>query len=557
MIGTAVGPYRILEELGQGGMGTVYLAEIAEFAPGLTRGDQVALKLVHPQLLSTPGFFKRFLREAEVGKRIRHENVVRTFDADATESNGKTALFLVMEYVEGRTLRDLVADLGVVPEALLREIALQVSAGLAAIHDESIVHRDLKPENVLITDDQQVRIMDLGVAKLQEASIAITREGQFAGSFLYAAPEQFKGGDGGPASDLYSLGAMLYELGTGENPFRRDDTAAVIHAQLNVTPPAAIQKNGDLSPFLAEVIRTLLEKATPDRFASAEILGEILSEGEASSWWVEREREIDRLETQSIRIRVRRDTEFVGRAEERRALDEAWDRAREGRSGTLLIEGEAGIGKTRLLDDLVSSIGGEEAHVLYGSYPPTGGLGAISEGVVSKFGSAGLSDALVPYLETTPALVPGFAAMMKHETPPPGAEPITGDVQHTILGNLLRAMAAEKPVLWIVEDLHFATEDSRRLLVSLVRAAEDQRVLLVITARPGEVEQDLALLGRQESFRRVPLGRLSPREVVELAREAFGSESLADRLGAKIAYKSDGVPFFVFEMIRGLKDGPR
>ena len=212
MIGQQVGPYAIDAELGSGGMGIVYKATGPD--------GPVALKVVHPHLLSSPGFFKRFLREAEVGRKVVHENVVRTFDFDALVVDDKQVNFLVMEYVEGRSLRELLDELGTVPETLLRELAVQIAAGLDAIHAAGIIHRDLKPENVLITNDYQVRIMDLGVARLQEASLSLTHEGQFAGSVLYAAPEQFTSEKVGPPVDLYALGVLLYELATGENPFR-------------------------------------------------------------------------------------------------------------------------------------------------------------------------------------------------------------------------------------------------------------------------------------------------------------------------------------------------
>ena len=184
MEGRLLGPYRIGPEIGSGGMGSVFLATVEGDAAGLEPGARVAVKVVHPHLLARPGFFKRFLREGRAGRQVGHENVVRTLEVDALQVEGRTVHFLVMEHVEGRTLRELLGDLGAIPEALLRELARQIAAGLSAIHAAGIVHRDLKPENVLVTDDHRVRVMDLGVARIVEESVALTREGQFAGSLL-------------------------------------------------------------------------------------------------------------------------------------------------------------------------------------------------------------------------------------------------------------------------------------------------------------------------------------------------------------------------------------
>jgi serine/threonine-protein kinase len=183
--GADLGPYRIDRELGSGGMGKVYAATGADGA--------VALKIVHPHLLEMPGFFKRFLREAQLGQSIRHENVVRTLDCDQEFSDGKPQCFLVMEYVEGQTLSELLRELERVPEELCRHVAREICKGLAAVHDAGVVHRDLKPENVLITPDHVVKVMDLGVAKLSDEAMKLSQSGAFVGSAEYAAPEQFGG----------------------------------------------------------------------------------------------------------------------------------------------------------------------------------------------------------------------------------------------------------------------------------------------------------------------------------------------------------------------------
>ncbi|MHC5052934.1 MAG: serine/threonine-protein kinase, partial [Planctomycetota bacterium] len=536
MIGPRLGAYRLLSELGAGGMGTVHAAEVAEAVPGLAVGERVAVKVVHPHLLSTPGFFKRFLREAEMGRKVVHENVVRTFDVDAIEQDDRVIHYMVMEYVEGRSLRQLLKDLGTIPETLLREIALQTAAGLAAIHAQGIVHRDLKPANVLITDGHEIRIMDLGVAKLQEASIRLTAEGQFAGTMLYAAPEQFLGaGDVGPQADLYSLGVMLYELATGDNPFRAVHPGALMAAQLKLEPPRISDRTTGTTAFFAELVAKLLAKNPADRFESAAALHAVLAEGERSPWWRELEPKLRLRIAHLPRIRVRRETEPRGRDGDLQTLHEAWARAKAGEGNTVFFEGEAGIGKTRLLDAFLRGLDDKDFHVLYGSYPPSGGLGGISDAVLDRFGEANLAGALAPYLSVTPTLVPAFAALVQHASPPTDAEPLQGDALHAVCVHLMRALAEEKPLIWLVEDLHFAPKDSG-------------------TARPGVPDDELANFSRLENYQRVKLSRLGAREVMQLLQDVFKSEALAEQLGVKIALKSDGVPFFIFEMIRELKE---
>jgi tetratricopeptide (TPR) repeat protein len=487
---------------------------------------------------------------------VEHENVVRTHDVDALEVEGQTVHFLVMEYVEGRSLRAMLEDLGAIPEALLREIGRQVASGLAAIHQAGIVHRDLKPENILITDDHQVRIMDLGVARLMDESLALTREGQFAGSLFYAAPEQFDAGEVGPAADLYSLGVMLYELASGENPFRHDRAGQVVNAHRELVPPRLDSLDPEISVFFSVLVGHLLSKEKFQRFGeSASHLAEVLEQGEQSEWWSRLEPEILSEIAHVPKVPVRRETEVYGRETELEVLREAWDKAREGRGNVVLVEGEAGIGKTRLVDLFLHELEGEAAHTLYGSYAPSGGIGALSDAILELLGSVGLEDALRPYLLRTASLVPAFAAMVKHESPPVGSVAVQEDALHAIFCHLMRGLAEEKPLLWVVDDLHFSTPDSRRILLSMARALENHAVLLVATTRPGLSDEEQSHFVRLEHFRRLALGRLSPRDVIELLRDAFRSEALAERLGGKIAYKSDGVPFFVFEMIRGLKEG--
>jgi tetratricopeptide (TPR) repeat protein len=481
--------------------------------------------------------------------------VVRTFDVDARQVDGEIVHYLVMEYVEGQSLRELLRELGSVPEAMCREIARQVADGLAAIHALRIVHRDIKPENILITTDHEVRIMDLGVAKVLESTITVAHAGQFAGSMLYGAPEQFGAGGVGPSADLYSLGVTLYELATGDHPFRRDNQAAVIDAHLHHSPASAAERNPELTPFFSELIARLVAKNPEDRFGSAQLLHLAMEEAEQSAWWIATESELQTIEESRPRIPVRRETALHGRTALLERLRATWGGVREGRGGIVLLEGEAGIGKSRVLDEFVRDLPSGEKHILYGSYPPSGGLGGISDAIVGKFGDAALADAVRPYLESTPLLVPGFTSLVRQSGASTDGEAISWGAFMAVCVHLMRSLAEERPLLWMIDDLHFAPQESRDLVFALARAVVGHRALIVVTSRPGLPEDELAHLSRLEHFERFTLQRLGAREVVELLRGALRSESLANKLGGVIAYKSDGVPFFIFEMIRGLEQG--
>jgi len=563
VIGGLLSAYRIDAELGSGGMGTVYKAEVSGQVPGLRAGASVALKVIHSNLLAQPGFFQRFLREAQVGQRVQHDNVVRTFACDATLHEGVQKNFLVMEYVEGQTLRDLLKELGRVPEELCRHIAREVTKGLAAIHAAGIVHRDVKPENVLITEEQVVKIMDLGVARLQDEAIKLSQTGAFLGSVEYAAPEQFMGAGEGidGRTDLHALGLILYELATGQNPYRDEDARKVLRKVLDEEPRRAGEINPQISPFFEEVVHTLLSKDREQRFVDAPTLTAILEAGEEGDWWKERAKAL-RIETQQPlrRVRVPRETALYGRDAEVERLLGLFAKAKAGNGQVLLVEGEAGIGKTRLVDELVGRLRqeGEDLNFLFGAYPPGGAAtaaGAFSTAYREQFGKEGLQETLQQYLTDTPLLTPAFAALLKGDATPTGAEPLTKDSLQTVFVHATRALAAERPTIVLIDDLHFAPEDGRSLFAALAMALPEHRVLLVGTARRGLSEEWIANLDRLDQFSRIGLDRLGPKDLGRLVLDVFRSQRLADELGFQIVMKSDGNPYFVFEIIRGLREG--
>jgi tetratricopeptide (TPR) repeat protein len=562
LLGALLGPYRIESELGSGGMGSVYVARVEEKAPELEIGTRVAVKVIHPHLLETPNAFKRFLLEARLGRQVRHPNVVSTYDCDAVRVDGKNHHFLVMEYVEGQTLRALLDELGTVPEDLCRHFGRQIASGLRAIHEAGAVHRDLKPENVLVTPEHEVKVMDLGVARLLADPLRLSHSGHFVGSLLYAPPEAFRSGgseiDG--RGDLHSLGVLLYEIATGRHPYRHDDMQVVLRMVLSQEPARAGEVNPQLSPFFEEVIHTLCAKKADDRFAGAAALLEVLEEGERSRWWEARSRALtSRTRRPLRRVRIQRETGLYGREEELAVLQAAYERARDGDGQVLLVDGEAGVGKTRLIDDFATKLQreGEDLNFLFGSYPPGGAAtvaGAFNTAFREHFGASGLRESLEPYLEVTPLMAPAFAAFLRGETPPPGQEPLTKDSLQTVFIHATHGLAAERPTIILIDDLHFAPAEGRALFAALALAIPGHRVLLVGTMRAGVPPTWAANVERHEHAQRLSLRRLGPKDLMRLLEDAFGSERLAARLGHEIARKSDGNPFFAFEILRSLRE---
>ncbi|MHC4941183.1 MAG: protein kinase domain-containing protein [Planctomycetota bacterium] len=527
------GPYSIVEELGSGGMGTVYLAERDD--------ERVALKVVHEHLLAEPGVIKRFEREADVGAQITHDNVVRTLGAETAETEAGPAHFLVMEYVEGQTLRELLAEMETVPESLCRHIGREISAALSGIHSSGIIHRDLKPENVLITKEHVVKVMDLGLARLQSEAARLSQAGQFAGSVLYASPEQFTtgGDDLDGRSDLYALGLMLYELATGRHPFASDDLAAIMHRQIEEVPEPPSDVNPELSPFFDELVGGLLAKDRDQRFGDAVELTEIFGRGEESAWWRERAPE------PHVRPRhVPRETKLYGRED---LLAQMLAKFEQG--GVLLLEGEAGVGKTRLVDEMLDRV--ESAHYLFGGYPPGGAAtktGAFLEAFAEVRGR-------LPRLLPDSPMAPSFAALLDGAPPPAGSEPLSKDGLQAVIARTASALAREKPLVLCIDDLHFAPDEGRALFASLAAAVRDEPILLIGTTRPGLPEAWLSELERLPQTTRVPVPRLGPKDLHGLLTDALQSERLAQELGGQIAWKSDGNPFFVFEILQGLRSG--
>ena len=250
--------YRLNWIIGRGGMSTVWLATDND------TGDPVAIKVLKPEYTDNTEFRERFRNEANASSLIDSPNVVHTHAYREVLDAGLTFCFIIMEYVRGESLADVLAREKKLPEKRALDVRQQSALGLQAIHAAGMVHRDIKPGNLLITPDGTVKVADFGIAKAAEA-VPLTRTGMVVGTAQYVSPEQAQGMKVGPASDIYSLGVVGYEMLTGQRPFRGDSTVSVAIAHINTTPPALPESIGRNT---RELIATALRKDPRARYAN-------------------------------------------------------------------------------------------------------------------------------------------------------------------------------------------------------------------------------------------------------------------------------------------------
>jgi serine/threonine-protein kinase len=234
----------------------------------------VAVKLLHPQYASDPEFLERFRREARAAARLSHPNIVSIYDVGEHEGSP----YIVMELVEGGNLKDRIRAAAPVGDAEIRAVGATLAATLDYAHHKGLIHRDVKPQNVLLGEDGRPRLTDFGIAQAM-ASSGLTRTGAVMGSVHYIAPELVRGRTASPQSDIYSLGALLYEMATGRVPFQGETDLAVALAHVEETPAPPRALNARLAPDLERSILRALSKAADRRFRSAAEFAEALRSG--------------------------------------------------------------------------------------------------------------------------------------------------------------------------------------------------------------------------------------------------------------------------------------
>ena len=256
---TIAGRYRLERSLGNGGMGDVFVAT------DTVLNRRVAIKRLSSALAPDEPARARFFREARALARINDPNVVAVFDA-----GGDTAPYLVMELIDGTTLRSELRKSGRVDPERARSIGAGIASGLAAAHAQGVIHRDIKPSNILLTTSGEPKVGDFGIARIERGDLTLTIAGQAFGSPAYVSPEQAMGGPVDARTDLYSLGCVLYEMLAGRRPFAGDDPVALTYQHLHTVPARLDALDARVAPQTASLVQAMLAKDPADRPRSAD-----------------------------------------------------------------------------------------------------------------------------------------------------------------------------------------------------------------------------------------------------------------------------------------------
>ena len=539
--------YQVKRFLGEGGKKRVYLAQ-----------DTLLDREVAFALIKTEGLDEvsrtRITREAQaMGRLGSHPHIVTVFDLGENEGQP----YMVTELMAGGDVEGVIED---APDHRLSleqaiDIARETCRGLEFAHSRGIVHRDLKPGNVWLTGDGTAKIGDFGLAVAIDRS-RLTTEGMMVGTVSYMPPEQAMGGEVTPRADLYSLGAMLYEMVTGRPPFLGDDSVAIIGQHINTPPVAPTWHNGQCPRPLEALILRLLAKEPSER---PESVSDVLAALDGLDLTVSGESSVE--ETQPLDSLA--GGVFVGRQREMGELKACLEDALSGRGRLVTLVGEPGIGKTRTAQELATYAGLRSARVLWGRCYEEQGMPPYWPWVqaIRSYVRERDPDQLRSEMGAGAADIAEVVSDVKDRLPdlkPPPQLDSPEQARFRLFDSitaLLKSASLKQPLVLVLDDLHWSDQPSLLLLQFVARELGNSRLLLIGTYRDMELSrqhplaESLGDLTRERLFQRVLLRGLSQQDVGRFIEMAAGVDPPAG-LTEAVHTQTEGNPLFVTEVVR-------
>jgi tetratricopeptide (TPR) repeat protein len=544
--GSPIGRYEILSLLSAGGMGELYHARDPEL------GRELVVKLLPRRGIFHPDAVERFVREARAASALNHPNIVTVYEIGEAPSGH----FIAMELIEGRTLRQLRAESPSIPK--IARIGAQTARALAVAHAAGIIHRDIKPENLMLRDDGYIKVLDFGIAQLTDLETGknndsrITQPGVVVGTMRYMSPEQAQGNLVTPATDIFSLGIVLYELAAGRHPFDASSDMAVLSAIIlrDALPPSRV--NSRVPQVFDTLVMRMLAKDPLDRPDAAEV-DEVLDSIVALQ-----------AASRHTSTAVATQSGVIGRVTELEALAQAFDAAKSGRSSLIAVSGEPGIGKTTLVEAFRRGLSGTQAHLV--------ALGRCSERLAGAVAYLPLLDAIDDVMHDDRAentasalqrLAPTWAQMLAGNSSEGEGDVSPAQSQERMkreLAAFLEHMSKSQPLVLMIEDIHWADISTIDALGYVLTRLRDSHILAVATFRPAELQLSshpfLALkldLQTRGAAREIPLAFLTEEYVGRFIADRFPQNTFAPEFTRLVHSRTEGSPLFVEDLLRYLK----
>ncbi len=574
LAGTRLDHFEILQRLGAGGMGEVYHARDTRL------GRELALKLLPLTRVDDSDATERFLREARAASALNHPNVITVYDI----GRGERGWYIAMELVKGRTLASL-AD-GSLDVRGVAGLGAQAARALAVAHDASIVHRDIKPDNLMLREDGYLKVLDFGLARLFEHDGSRSSDEEFKtgtgiiiGTLRYLSPEQAAGDPVTSASDVFSLGIVLYELLAGSHPFAGGNGMAVVGAILTKEPPSLVEARPYLPQALTSLVHAMLSKEPAKRPSAAEVAASLeaiaaVASPESRNLHIPRSGPSATGASSAYHPRAvgTRSPTLVGRQGDRARLLDAWTHAQEGHGQLLGVAGEPGVGKSTFVDAVLAELTASSGIIV--------ARGRCSERLAG-------TEAFLPILEALSSAVradpsgevrtllqrhaPTWYGELGDTTLEAGIPAKTGEVvpqglqaaspermKREMLG-FVDATARVRPFVVFLEDLHWADASTVDLLAYLGNRLDALPLLIIATYRPTEMQLarhpflaahlDLQARGLGSE---ILLDFLEPAEVQELLERRYPGHRFENSFAEMLHSKTEGSPLFLVDLLRWL-----